>query len=271
MLQAFYDAMDPIAFTIGPLTVRWYGIAYILGFVLGILLIYRIAKRWKIGMTSEHALTLLLCIMVGAILGARLGYVIFYGDGYYWTHPAKILAFNEGGMSFHGGLIGMFIGGLIAARVTKIKFGTLADLVATAAPIGLFFGRVANFINGELWGSVTTMPWGVVFQNAGSLPRHPSQLYEALLEGMVILVVLLILTRREPPLYRGCYFGIFLVLYGIFRILIEFVRQPDVQLGYLAGDWLTMGMLLSIPMLIAGVAFFVYGYRKRLPQSVQAR
>lgn len=205
---------------------------------------------------------------MGIVLGARLGYVLFYGDGYYLAHPLEILAFNQGGMSFHGGLVGILIGGAVAAKLTGIPFLTLADLGAIAAPIGLFFGRCANFVNGELWGAPTDAPWGVVFGGAaGMMPRHPSQLYEALLEGLVIFIVLYLLSRKMPPRPRGTFLGAFLVMYGIFRFLIEFVREPDVQLGYLWGGWLTMGQVLSIPVIIAGIVLLVYAAKKKLPQQ----
>ena len=170
-------------------------------------------------------------------------------------------------MSFHGGLVGLLIGGAVAARMTRIPFLTLADLGSIAAPIGLFFGRCANFVNGELWGAPTDGPLGVVFGGAaGMMPRHPSQLYEAVLEGLVIFCVLFALSRKRPPRPQGTFLGAFLVLYGIFRFLIEFVREPDVQLGYLWGGWLTMGQVLSAPLIVAGIALLIYAARTRHPQ-----
>ena len=226
MLNDIYQNLDPIAFSLGPLVVRWYGV----------------------------------------VLGGRLGYVLFYGDGYYLAHPLEILAFNQGGMSFHGGLVGLLVGGAVAARLTRIPYLTLADLGAIAAPIGLFFGRCANFVNGELWGAPTDWPIGVIFGGAaGMMPRHPSQLYEAVLEGLVIFCILFALSRKLPP--RGTFVGAFLVLYGVFRFLIEFVREPDVQLGYLWGGWLTMGQVLSAPLVIAGIIVLVWAAKRRLPQE----
>lgn len=271
MLQDIYDSIDPVAFSIGSFEVRWYGLAYLLGFILCTIVVYRIGKRWKIGINMDDMMVILIAIMIGTIVGARLGYVLFYGNGYYFAHPIEIFALANGGMSFHGGLIGMVIGGLIATKITRIKFLTMADLVAISVPIGLFFGRCANFINGELWGAVTDAPWGVVFETGGPMPRHPTQLYEAFLEGIVLFVILYLLSRRKPPLYRGTYLGVFMVGYGVFRILIEFVRQPDAQLGYLFGDWLTMGMVLSIPVLIAGVVFILYAQKTKLPQEGDPR
>lgn len=268
MLNDIYQGLDPIAFSLGPLVVRWYGLAYVLGFVCAAAIIYFVAKRWKLGMSEDNLLTLMVCAIVGVVLGARIGYVLFYGDGYYLSHPLEILAFNQGGMSFHGGLVGLLIGGAVAARMTRIPFLTLADLGSIAAPIGLFFGRCANFVNGELWGAPTDGPLGVVFGGAaGMMPRHPSQLYEAVLEGLVIFCVLFALSRKRPPRPQGTFLGAFLVLYGIFRFLIEFVREPDVQLGYLWGGWLTMGQVLSAPLIVAGIALLIYAARTRRPQE----
>ncbi len=268
MLNDIYQGLDPIAFSLGPLVVRWYGLAYVLGFVCAAAIIYFVAKRWKLGMSEDNLLTLMVCAIVGVVLGARIGYVLFYGDGYYLSHPLEILAFNQGGMSFHGGLVGLLIGGAVAARITRIPFLTLADLGSIAAPIGLFFGRCANFVNGELWGAPTDGPLGVVFGGAaGMMPRHPSQLYEAVLEGLVIFCVLFALSRKRPPRPQGTFLGAFLVLYGIFRFLIEFVREPDVQLGYLWGGWLTMGQVLSAPLIVAGIALLIYAARTRHPQA----
>ena len=268
MLNDIYQGLDPIAFSLGPLVVRWYGLAYVLGFVCAAAIIYFVAQRWKLGMSEDNLLTLMVCAIVGVVLGARIGYVLFYGDGYYLSHPLEILAFNQGGMSFHGGLVGLLIGGAVAARITRIPFLTLADLGSIAAPIGLFFGRCANFVNGELWGAPTDGPLGVVFGGAaGMMPRHPSQLYEAVLEGLVIFCVLFALSRKRPPRPQGTFLGAFLVLYGIFRFLIEFVREPDVQLGYLWGGWLTMGQVLSAPLIVGGIALLIYAARTQRSQA----
>lgn len=268
MLNEIYQNLDPVAFSLGPLVVRWYGLAYVLGFALAAFVIYRVAKRWRLGMTEDDLLTLMVCAIIGVVLGARAGYVLFYGDGYCFAHPLEIFAFNQGGMSFHGGLAGLLAGGAVAARLTEIPFLTLADLGAIAAPLGLFFGRCANFVNGELWGAPTDWPIGVVFGGAaGMMPRHPSQLYEAVLEGLVIFCVLFALSRKMPPRPRGTFVGAFLLLYGVFRFLIEFVREPDAQLGYLWGGWLTMGQVLSAPLVIAGVAMLVYAAKRKLPQE----
>ena len=268
MLNDLYQMLDPIAFQVGPFAVRWYGLAYIAGFICAFLVIANLAKRWKVRVDEDSFFTIVFAVIIGVILGGRLGYVLFYGDGYYLQHPEKILAFNEGGMSFHGGLIGVLAGGMIAAKITSIPFLTLADMGCVGAAIGLFFGRCANFVNGELWGAPTDLPWGVVFGGAaGEVARHPSQLYEALLEGVVIFVVLFALSRKKPPLPRGTHFGLFLIMYGTFRFLVEFIREPDVQLGYLWGGWLTMGQLLSLPLVIAGIAILIYALKMKLPQQ----
>ncbi len=268
MLNDLYQALDPVALSLGPLVIRWYGIAYLAGFLLAAFIIYRVARHWKLTVDLDSLLTIMVCVIAGILLGARLGYCLFYGQGTYFEDPLKIFAFNEGGMSFHGGLLGALIAGIAAAKLTHIPYLTLADLGAIAAPVGLFFGRLANFVNGELWGAPTDLPWGVVFGGAaGDIPRHPSQLYEALLEGVIIFCVLLILARKVPPRPRGTFIGAFLVLYGLFRILMEFVRQPDAQLGYLFGDWLTMGMVLSVPLVLVGAVLLTYAHIRQLPEE----
>lgn len=268
MLNDLYQNLDPVAFSIGPLSVRWYGIAYVLGFIFAGLLMTKLAKRWKLRFNTDALLTIICCVVVGIILGARLGYCLFYGTEDYLANPLELFAFNKGGMSFHGGLVGALLAGIVAAKLTHIPYLTLADMGAIAAPIGLFLGRCANFVNGELWGDFTDLPWGVVFGGAaGAMPRHPSQLYEALLEGVLLFAILFALSRKLPPRPRGTFIGVFLVLYGCFRFAIEFVRQPDAQLGYLWGGWLTMGQLLSVPLIVAGIAILVFAIRRKLPQQ----
>ena len=267
MLNDLYQNLDPVAFAIGPLSVRWYGIAYVLGFAFAMLVIWRLAKRWKIDFDEDALLTVICCVVVGVILGARVGYCLVYGNGYYFAHPLEVFAFSQGGMSFHGGLVGALLGGVVASKLTGAAFLTLADMGACAAPIGLFFGRCANFINGELWGAVTDAPWGVVFGGAaGSMPRHPSQLYEALLEGVILFLVLFAQSRKVPARPRGTFIGVFLAYYGVARFLIEFVRQPDAQIGYLYGGWLTMGQVLSVPLIVIGVAVVIIALKRNMPQ-----
>ncbi len=268
MLNDIYQSIDPVAFSIGSFSVRWYGLAYIAGFILAAVIVYFTARHWKVRITSDALLIIMICVILGVILGARIGYILFYNLDYYLAHPLEIIMFNHGGMSFHGGLIGILVAGIVAAKITHIPFLTLCDLGSIAAPAGLFFGRCANFINGELWGAPTDLPWGVVFGGeAGDMARHPSQLYEACLEGIVIFVVLFILSRKVPARPRGTFLGAFLTMYGVFRILIEFVREPDSQLGYLFGDWLTMGQVLSIPLVIIGIILLIFAARKKLPQQ----
>ncbi len=268
MLNDIYQALDPVAFSIGPYAVRWYGLAYIAGFLVAAFVLYRTAKRWKMPLSADEVCLAIVFIALGVIVGARLFYVLFYNLEYYLAHPLHILMFTEGGMSFHGGLVGALVGGYLACRYLKLSFLTLCDLAVIGAPWGLFFGRCANFVNGELWGKETDLPWGVAFESGGGVMRHPSQLYEAVLEGLVIFVVLYVLSRKVPPRPRGTFIGTFLVLYGVFRFLIEFVRVPDAQLGYLFGP-ITMGQLLSLPLVLAGVAVLVAAHRLKRPQRLR--
>ena len=255
-----FPDIDPVLFQIGPLAIRWYALAYIAGLILGwryILALNKNSALWraKPPATAVQIDDLLLWATLGVILGGRLGYVLFYQPGHYFAHPGDIIAVWQGGMSFHGGMLGVSVAIILFARRKQIELLSLADLVATAAPIGLFFGRIANFINAELWGRPTSMPWGVIFPGpeAGPYPRHPSQLYEAALEGLLLFLVLRFLTHKMDLLKRpGLVTGAFLTGYGLARIFVEFFRQPDIQIGYLAGG-LTMGMLLSLPMVLAGL------------------
>jgi len=247
-----FPPLDPVAFRLGPVAVHWYGLAYLGAFVGAALIARWLIRRWDIAINDDDLLSILLAAIIGVVLGGRLGYVTFYGDGHYLRNPAEILAVWDGGMSFHGGLAGIMIAGLVVSRTMRIPMLTLWDLGAVGAPVGFLLGRLANFVNGELWGRVTDAPWGVIFPGAGLLPRHPSQLYEATLEGAVLLTVMVVLARRTPPRPRGELVGWVLVLYGCFRVFVEWFREPDVQLGFIAGDWLTMGMLLSAPMVLAG-------------------
>lgn len=265
-LDDFFHTLDPVAFSIGPVVVRWYGIGYLLGFIIAVFLVVRTARRWKLDLTLDDILNVCTGVFLGIIVGARLGYVLFYGGGYYLEHPLSIIAVNEGGMSFHGGLVGAILGGSIACRMGHISILTFCDMGVCAAPIGIFLVRCANFVNGELWGKETDLPWGVMFPTGGNVYRHPTQLYEALLEGLVMFVLLWLLSRKIPPRPQGTFIGAFLVWYGVCRILIEFVRVPDVQLGYLFGGFVTMGQILSLPLLVAGVALLVWAHHAQRPQ-----
>ena len=245
------------------LSVRWYGLAYLAGFVVAGLVMRWLLARWGVDVSDDDQLTIVLAAVIGVILGGRFGYVLVYGNGYYWAHPAAVFAIWDGGMSFHGGLAGILVAGLVVSRMVRVPFLTLCDLGAVGAPVGLFFGRIANFINGELWGRVTTVPWGMVFPGAGPSPRHPSQLYEAFLEGLVLFAVMAWMATRKRPFARGVIFGWLLTLYGVFRIFVEFFRQPDIQMGakgFFAG-WLTTGMVLSVPLVVAGVWVIVWAAR----------
>ncbi|MBQ6395476.1 MAG: prolipoprotein diacylglyceryl transferase [Atopobiaceae bacterium] len=267
VLNDLYHSLSPIAFQIGPFAVRWYGLAYLVGFLFAGVIFARVTKRWNLSLTIDDVMTAMTTIAFGTILGGRLGYVLVYGAGYYWEHPLEILAINQGGMSFHGGFVGVIVLGLIVCHRYGYDFHTMADLGCIAMPLGIALGRCANFVNGELWGKPTDLPWGVVFETGGNIARHPSQLYEALLEGVVLLIIMLILVRRMPPLPQGTFLGTFLLLYGVFRFLIEFVRVPDAQLGYLA-DWLTMGQVLSTPFIILGVVELALAFKLNRPQRV---
>lgn len=275
-LNEIYHSLDPVAFSFGPISVRWYGLAYLFGFILTGVVMRHVSKRWRLDLTTDDIFEVMLGVAFGVIIGARLGYVLFYGNGYYLTHPLEILMLNEGGMSFHGGLVGAVIGGSMTCRRLGLSIRTVIDLAVIGAPIGLALGRIANFINGELWGKPTDLPWGVVFETGGNVARHPSQLYEALLEGVVLFLVLLYLSHRSSngkpledggePLYQGTFLGVFLLLYGVFRFVVEFFRLPDAHLGYLWGGWLTMGQLLSVPLVVLGVVELVMAARRALPQ-----
>lgn len=268
---AALQSIDPVAFAIGSLEVRWYGLAYLAGFVAAAWLFYRFAQRWNVRIVVDDVYTVLLYAIVGVMVGGRLGYVLFYGFDYYMANPQKILETWEGGMSFHGGFIGILIGGIFAARHIGVSWFTLADLGAIGAPIGFGLGRFSNFINGELWGRVSDVPWAIVFEGAGPLARHPSQLYEAVLEGVVLTAVMVLLALRDPARPRGELFGWMTALYGIFRIFVEFFREPDAALGYLAGGWLTMGMLLSVPLVLVGAGVVYWARRRNLPQAQVSR
>ena len=268
-LNDIYQSLNPIAVTIGPFAIRWYGLAYLAGFVCAGLVMRALARRWRLDISGDDVVSVMIGIAFGVIVGARLFYVLFYGAGYYLAHPLEVFATWDGGMSFHGGLVGAIVGGYIVSRSLRISFATICDLAACGAPVGLFFGRCANFINGELWGKETSLPWGVMFSDTGggAVYRHPSQLYEALLEGVVLFVIMMVLSRKRPPRPQGTFIGTFLACYGVFRFLIEFVRLPDAQLGYLLGtDWLTMGQCLSAPLVVIGIIVIATARRLDRPQ-----
>lgn len=239
-------------YEIGPLAVRWYGLMYLIGFAASLLLVkYQIKKR-ALSLGSEFVETLYTYLILGLLLGARIGYVIFYNAAYYFNHPLEVFAINQGGMSFHGGLIGVIIGGLLFCGKHKVDVWLVSDLVVATAPIGLGLGRLGNFINGELYGRVTNVPWAMIFPGE-SLPRHPSQLYEFFLEGVVLFTVLWTMKGRMK---EGRLTALFIILYGAFRTFVEFFREPDPQIGYILG-FITMGQILSSFMMIAGIVLYI--------------
>ena len=253
-----FPIIDPVAFSLGPLSVRWYALAYMAGLILGwYLLRRRITSR--LSSLSPTQLDMLLNLsVVGILLGGRLGYVLFYQPQYYAANPAEILKIWQGGMSFHGGFLGVCIIILLTARLYRLDWRDIGDDVAYVAPVGLFFGRVANFINAELYGRVTDSPFGIIFPGAGPLPRHPSQLYEAALEGVVLFIVLAVIQHRYRATRPGLLMAVFFAGYGIARFVIEFVREPDAHLGFIidgAMIQLSMGQLLSLPMLLIGLGW----------------
>ena len=242
--------IDPVALSIGSLQLRWYGLMYLAGFGLGWMLGRWRASRPGSGWTGPDVDDLLTCVMIGIILGGRLGYVLFYDLPVYINDPMEIVRIWNGGMSFHGGLLGVLGAFWYFARTRGRTFLEVSDFIAPLIPQGLFFGRLGNFINGELWGKVSDVPWAIVFPGAGPLPRHPSQLYEAALEGLLLFIMVWVFSRK--PRKVGAVSGLFAFGYGVFRFAVEFVRMPDVQLGYLAFGWLTMGQLLCVPLILAG-------------------
>lgn len=259
MLQ--HPQIDPVAIAIGPLKIHWYGLTYLVGFLVGWWLgRLRARKPWS-PITEVQMGDMLFYIALGVILGGRFGYVIFYNFSAFAADPLMLLRVWEGGMSFHGGLLGVIFAMWWFGRKVDRTFWQIADFVAPLVPVGLGAGRIGNFINGELWGKSTDVAWGMVFRTApDSLARHPSQLYQFALEGVLLFIVLWWFSSKPRP--RMAVSGLFLACYGIFRFLVEFVRQPDPQLGYLAFDWLTMGQVLSFPMILAGAVLIVIAYRR---------
>lgn len=255
-----FPNIDPVIFSIGPLAVHWYG----LGYIIGILFAWWYGKKllqnhrlWAHNQAPMQPIMLddfVVWAALGVVVGGRLGYVLFYNFSFYLANPLAIPAVWDGGMSFHGGILGTTLAMILFARSRKIPIWSMFDVIAAGVPVGLGVVRIANFINSELWGRVSDMPWAVYFPNGGDLPRHPSQLYEAALEGLVLLIILAILIGGFKKLKKpGFIAGAFITGYGISRIAVEFFREPDAQLGYLFGGWLTMGMILSVPMVLLGI------------------
>ncbi|WP_242443610.1 prolipoprotein diacylglyceryl transferase [Sphingobium sp. LB126] len=262
--------LSPVLLQIGPFALRWYSLAYIAGILLGWFYLIRLLAENGAPMTREHADGLVTWVTAGILIGGRLAYVLFYDLGAYLAHPLNVLRLWEGGMSFHGGALGVAIAIIVYARRHRVDWLRIIDYVAMCAPIGLFLGRLANFVNGELWGRPTGLPWGMVFPGAGPLPRHPSQLYEAVLEGPVLFVLLWCLFRFTSARHRpGLLCGAFVLGYGLFRFLVEFVREPDQQLvAFAAATGLHMGQWLCVPMILggAGLTFWACRQKSTAPQ-----
>jgi phosphatidylglycerol---prolipoprotein diacylglyceryl transferase len=253
-----HPTIDPIAFSVGPLAVRWYGLMYLLGFGAAWWLGLRRIKQGSAPVTRQQFDDLVFLAVLGVILGGRLGYVLFYKPGHYLAHPLEIFYVWQGGMSFHGGLLGVILAMGFAAWRQRVDYLRLMDFVAPLCPLGIAAGRLGNFINGELWGRVTDVPWGMVFRNAGPDPRHPSQLYQFAGEGLVLFCILWWYSSKPRP--RGRVSALFLVGYGVLRFLAEFAREPDDYLGLLALG-LTMGQWLCLPMIAGGIALWAWGRR----------
>lgn len=253
MLLPYTVAIDPVAFRLGPLAIHWYGLMYLGGFLGAWLLAEYRRRHGRLPVTRDALGDLLFYAMMGVIVGGRVGYMLFYTDIHWiWTDPLALFRVWDGGMSFHGGLVGVLAMGLWWSRRHQLPFFDTVDFVAPLVPIGLGLGRLGNFINGELWGKPGDVPWAMIFPNAPDrLPRHPSQLYEMLLEGVVMFAVLWLVSMKPRPRYLIS--GLFALMYGCFRFVVEFVRLPDPQLGYLAFGWLTMGQILSLPLIVVGL------------------
>jgi phosphatidylglycerol:prolipoprotein diacylglycerol transferase len=262
-----YPMISPVIVEIGPFALRWYALAYVAGLIAGWWLGKRLvadARLWggRAHPTPTDIDDLIVHAALGVVLGGRIAYVLFYNFDFYLERPWEILTVWRGGMSFHGGLIGCMLAMALLARSRRLPVLAFYDTVAAVVPIGLFLGRLANFVNGELWGRVSDVPWAMVFPNAGPQPRHPSQLYEAGLEGVALFIILSLVVRRGGLRREGLVSGLFGLGYGLSRIAVEFLREPDAQVGYLYGGWLTMGMLLSLPVALAGAALIGHALRK---------
>jgi phosphatidylglycerol:prolipoprotein diacylglycerol transferase len=263
ILSIPYPNIDPVFLRLGPVQLRWYGLMYMLSFIIGFFVLRRYAKYRKLNMSTDDLYDLLFYLILGVMIGGRLGYVIFYDFSSYLRDPFSIFAIWQGGMSFHGGFIGMVLAAIWITRRRRWNFWDIADLGSAVAPIGLGLGRIGNFINGELYGRPTNVAWAMVFPEGGSMPRHPSQIYEALLEGLLLFLILRWIYRKN--FYRGTVFWALIGFYGLFRFLVEFVREPDAQIGFDLGPF-TRGQVLSFPMLLIGMTMMII-YARRSPQE----
>ena len=265
--SAFIVDFDRVAFSLFGWDIHWYGITYLVGFIGGWWLSrYLVRRNPQWGMTAQHVDDLLFYVGLGVILGGRIGYALFYKFDAFLANPLSIFHIWEGGMSFHGGLLGVLLAVWLFNRKYRLGFFVILDLMAMIAPLGLGAGRIGNFINGELWGKPTDLPWAMIFPDSRSdLPRHPTPLYEALLEGLVLFAILWWFARKPRPAMAIS--GLFALGYGLFRTFVEFFRLPDAHIGYLAFDWLTMGMVLSAPLCVVGVLFMWFAYNRQPMQN----
>jgi phosphatidylglycerol:prolipoprotein diacylglycerol transferase len=262
-----FPAIDPVLIEIGPFAIRWYALAYVVGLILGWRYMLHLARRIPGVLTDQDVDDFLLWATLGVILGGRIGYVLFYNASYFLNHPLQIFAVWQGGMSFHGGLVGVITALILFCRLRKLSILRVGDILCCAVPIGLLLGRIANFINGELFGRPAGVPWAMVFPNGGPIPRHPSQLYEASAEGLLLFLLLFFMVHyTRAPQRPGLIAGTFLTGYGIARACLEFFRQPDQQIGFLY-SWVTMGQLLSLPLILAGLVLIWHALSN--PAAVQ--
>jgi phosphatidylglycerol:prolipoprotein diacylglycerol transferase len=261
MLQYPFTEPYPVALKIGPLKIHWYGLMYLIAFGLAWFLAWIRQRKPNSGWTMEQISDLIFYGALGAVIGGRIGYMLFYDFSNFISQPWIIFKVWQGGMAFHGGLVGAMIALWLFSKKYKKTFFEVGDFTAPLVPLGLAAGRLGNFINGELWGRITQVPWGMVFPQAGPEPRHPSPLYEFFLEGIVLFIILWWFSAKPKP--RMAVSGMFLLCYGVFRFFLEFFRQPDPQLGFIAFDWLTQGQLLSIPMILAGATMLWWAYCKK--------